>query len=74
MNKKAVIAVIAVLGLAAGIGCAVWQDAAPAGRIYGSVDTRTVRLAFEEAGRLATLAVEEGQTVKAGDVVGTLDD
>lgn len=74
MNKKAAAAVVAVLGLAAGIGYAVWQDEAPAGKIYGSVDTRTVRLAFEEAGRLATLAVEEGQTVKAGDVVGTLDD
>ena len=74
MNKKAAVAVVAVLGLAAGIGCAVWQDAAPAGRIYGSVDTRTVRLAFEEAGRLAELTVEEGQTVKAGDVVGKLDD
>lgn len=31
MNKKAVIAVVAVWGLAAGIGCAVWQDAPPRG-------------------------------------------
>ena len=53
MNKKAAVAVVAVLGLATGIGCAVWQDVAPAGRIYGSVDTRTVRLAFEEAASCA---------------------
>ena len=74
MNKKAAAAVVAILGLAAGIGYAVWQDTPPVGKIYGSVDTRTVRLAFEEAGRLAELTVEEGQTVKAGDVVGKLDD
>ena len=29
---------------------------------------------FEEAGRIATLNVQEGQTVPEGDVMGTTDD
>ena len=75
MNKKIAAAVVVVLlGTAAGVGYTVLQEDAPATRLYGSVDTRTVRLAFEEAGRLAELTAEEGQTVKVGDVVGRLDD
>ena len=42
-------------------------------RLYGTVDTRTVRLAFEEAGRLTELTVAEGATVKKGDRVATID-
>lgn len=45
-----------------------------AGAVYGTVDTRSVRLTFEEAGRIATLNVQEGQTVPEGDVMGTPDD
>ncbi len=45
-----------------------------AGAVYGTVDTRSVRLAFEESGDIATLNVQEGQTVPEGDVMGTLDD
>ena len=45
-----------------------------AGAVYGTVDTRSVRLTFEEAGRIATLNVHEGQTVPEGDVMGTTDD
>ena len=42
-------------------------------KLYGSIDMRTVELAFEESGRLESLSVEEGSSVKAGDVIGMLD-
>lgn len=66
---------IVVLVAFAGIGGYVWFDQKPPiSKIYGSVDMRTVRLAFEESGRLVHLNVEEGMHVKAGEVVGELDD
>lgn len=42
--------------------------------IYGNVDIREVALAFRQSGRLATVAVEEGDAVAAGDAIATLDD
>ncbi len=41
--------------------------------LYGNVDVRQVHLAFKEAGRIADMAVDEGDRVKAGQVVATLD-
>lgn len=41
--------------------------------LYGNVDIRQVSLAFEDSGRIAALMVEEGDKVKAGQVVATLD-
>ena len=35
---------------------------------------RTVSPAFEEGGRLASVALEEGDTVKKGEVIAQLDD
>ena len=53
----------------------VWRgramDAAPA--FYGNVDIREVTLGFRVAGRVATLAVDEGDVVKAGQELGRLD-
>lgn len=40
---------------------------------YGNVDVRQVSLAFEGSGRLVALLAEEGDVVKAGQVVATLD-
>lgn len=70
-----VVASVALGGLVYG-GYTWWQmqQEPPISKIYGSVDTRTVQLAFEESGRLAMLDVEEGMFVKAGEVVGALDD
>lgn len=41
--------------------------------LYGNVDIRQVDLGFRVAGRLATMAFEEGDEVKTGDVVAVLD-
>ena len=74
--KKPLIAValIAVLVIAALYG---WQDreadtTSPL-TLYGNVDIRQVALAFDGNGRIVELRAEEGERVKAGAVLATLD-
>lgn len=42
-------------------------------KFYGNVDVRTVSLAFRVSGRLDTLNFDEGQTLKKGDVIATIE-
>jgi len=42
--------------------------------LYGNVDIRQVVLAFDGSDRVARMQVEEGDRVKAGDVLAVLDD
>lgn len=42
-------------------------------KFYGNVDVRTVSLAFQVSGRLESINFEEGQKVKKGDIIATLD-
>lgn len=41
--------------------------------LYGNVDIRQVSLGFRVSGRIAELLVDEGDAVKAGDVIARLD-
>ncbi len=41
--------------------------------LQGNIDVRQVNLSFKVDGRIETLAVDEGDTVRAGQVVATLD-
>ncbi len=75
MNKKRIVALVVVAGL---IACAVFsyqkQHGSPGLTLSGNVDIRQVNLSFRVAGRLKNLNVDEGATVHAGDILGTLDD
>ena len=42
--------------------------------LYGNIDIRQVELGFRVAGRIKTMNFEEGETVRAGVVLATLDD
>ncbi len=42
-------------------------------KFYGNVDVRTVSLAFQVSGKIDKINFEEGQKVKKGDVIATLD-
>lgn len=42
-------------------------------RLYGNIDIRQVQLAFNDAGRIEALLVQEGDTVRKGQVVARLD-
>ncbi len=60
------------------VGAAVWwsvRDRTPAGTLtlYGNVDLRQVSLAFNGSERIATVLVEEGDRVHAGQLLATLD-
>jgi len=75
MKKSVVIIVAAIVVLAAGIGGWLWyqsqQDKALT--LYGNVDIRTVNMSFRVGGRLASLTVDEGDTIAAGQTLGELD-
>lgn len=74
--KKPVIALLAVVVvIAAAVGGWLWyQSQQDRGlTLYGNVDIRTVNMSFRVGGRLASLAVDEGDVIKAGQVLGTLD-
>ncbi|HBP31734.1 MAG: efflux RND transporter periplasmic adaptor subunit [Advenella sp.] len=76
MNKKiAVVVVLAVIAIAAGTWWFYGRPAPTADHLtlYGNVDIRQISLAFENSDRVREMRVEEGDSVKAGQVLATLD-
>ena len=73
--KKPLIVVVLLLLLAAVIGGGWWYQSRQqtALTLYGNVDIRTVNLSFRVGGRLASLSVDEGDAIKAGQTLGELD-
>jgi len=53
------------------LGCNKKSDNAL--KFYGNVDVRTVSLAFQVSGKIENIFFEEGQKVKKGDLLATLD-
>lgn len=75
MKKPVVVLLAVVIVLAAAVGGWLWyQSQQDRGlTLYGNVDIRTVNMSFRVGGRLASLNVDEGDGIKAGQVLGTLD-
>ena len=75
MNKRPPIPVIVVAVLAIAGGIAWWfgPSRESTSHLYGNVDIRDVDLAFRVGGRLTEMRREEGDQVKAGDIVATLE-
>lgn len=75
MSKKTtlIIAILAVLGLVAAL--AFHRRGRPDDRIRvsGNIELTQVNIAFKVAGRLIERAVDEGDTVKRGQIVARLD-
>jgi HlyD family secretion protein len=75
MNKKLVAIPVALIALAA----AVWlitRDPSESGSelvLHGNVDIREVELAFNASGRIDEVLVHEGERVKKGQLLATLD-
>ena len=74
--KKIILIGLVVLGVAAG-ACWVYyqqrQGEETTLTLYGNVDIREVTLGFRVPGKLAKLRCDEGDEVKAGDVIASLD-
>lgn len=75
MKKQPIaLAVIAIAFVATGIWWFMGQRShVQALTLYGNVDIRQISLAFEGSGRVTELRVNEGDHVKAGDLLGVLD-
>lgn len=74
--KKPVVIGLAIAAIVAVIAGGTWwyQSRQDDGlTLYGNVDIRTVNISFRVGGRLASLNVDEGDTIKAGQVLGELD-
>lgn len=73
---KAVVLLV-ILGVAAGAVAWRYSQTAAEGpaqlTLYGNVDVRQVNLSFKVGGRVETLGADEGDAVKAGQVIATLD-
>ncbi|PXX46212.1 MULTISPECIES: secretion protein HlyD [Aquitalea] len=74
MNKRVLFGF--VLLLLAGAAYLWWQQQQAADELVlsGNVDIREVNLSFRVGGRLQQLQVDEGAQIKAGQVLGRLDD
>lgn len=75
--KKLIPIVIVSLGVVAGAGWAYHkyhQGKKTPLTLYGNVDIREVTLGFRVSGKLAKLNYDEGDQVKAGEVIASLDD
>ena len=75
ISNRRVLMLAAVLALLGVIAYLVVARARNGGELtlYGNVDIRETTLGFRVAGRLASLAVDEGAVVHAGDVLARLD-
>ena len=75
MKKPVVIVLIVIIVLAALGGGWMWYQSRQAATLtlYGNVDIRTVNLSFRVGGRLASLAVDEGDAITAGQKLGEID-
>jgi len=74
-HKFLILALALVIVAAAGAYWAFWSGWENDGQIFGSgtVEATEVAIAFRMAGILAMRPVDEGDTVKAGDLVAALD-
>jgi hypothetical protein len=74
-KKPAVVVIVIIALLAACVSGWMWyrnQQDRPL-TLYGNVDIRTVNMSFRVGGRLAALNIDEGDTIKAGEPLGVLD-
>lgn len=76
--RRRIILVIAALAVLATAGWLLYQQFAGARPdnlvLHGNVDIRQVNLGFRVSGRLKEMKYEEGDPVRAGDMVALLDD
>ncbi|EPY7203361.1 secretion protein HlyD [Klebsiella quasipneumoniae] len=74
--KKPVVVILLIVILLAALGGGWWWYQSSRQQpltLYGNVDIRTVNMSFRVGGRLASLTVDEGDSIRAGQTLGELD-
>ncbi|ARP79874.1 hypothetical protein CAL12_02910 [Bordetella genomosp. 8] len=74
-KKTAILVVVVLLAAAAAVYWALNRNPTDPNRLtlYGNVDIRQIALAFDGSDRIAEMKVDEGDRVRAGQVVARLD-
>jgi len=75
MKTKIILIIAAVAAILAGVSWFRHNDKAPETELtlHGNVDIRQVELAFNASGRIDRILVQEGERVKAGQLLAGLD-
>jgi len=74
--KKPVVVILLIVILLAALGGGWWWYQSSRQQpltLYGNVDIRPVNMSFRVGGRLASLTVDEGDSIRAGQTLGELD-
>ncbi len=75
-DEKPVVVILLIVILLAALGGGWWWYQSSRQQpltLYGNVDIRTVNMSFRVGGRLASLTVDEGDSIRAGQTLGELD-
>ena len=75
MSKKAIIPIVLVAGVGAYVAWRMMKNGADQNviRLSGNIELKEVDLSFKLPGRIEQLAVAEGDTVKAGQLIARMD-
>ncbi len=78
MKKIVILLLVAAAGIGAWFGYRHWESLQKAHQreyleLYGNVEIRRTNLGFRVSGRIDRIAFEEGDFVKQGEVIATLD-
>ena len=77
-SRKRLLALLLLAAILGAAGALYWRLNRPGAayelQLYGNVDIREVEPAFNDTGHVTRLFVQEGDRVKAGQLIATLDD
>src|SRR5512139_1425955 len=75
MKNKFIMIIAAIIAVPAGVGWFCHNEAPPPNELtlHGNVDIRQVELAFNASGRIGQVLGQEGDRVKAGQLLASLD-
>ncbi|QCX33260.1 HlyD family efflux transporter periplasmic adaptor subunit [Caloramator sp. E03] len=75
MNRKKVIIVILMISILTYFGYKqIYANKVSENTYYGTVEAETVNVSSQIQGNIENINVEEGQTIKAGDIIASMDD
>ena len=76
MKKKVIILILLILIIGGTLGFLYYKNRKVANELtlYGNIEIRQVDLSFQVSGKIEKMLKEEGDTVKAGELIAVIDD